>query len=673
MSEPSFGDLLQTLATAHEAELQSLKNDHAAAVAALHETYSAKVASMVAEIQLLKEQSKKTDQHDASKGSMCMPERVSPERHDIVLMTEKEGDSEKHVTHFLKRWWLRDKIWGKDLVTLGTIMAVHNLSILPATISTNGGQYYQLDWLGCYGGTIFPHSNFRTCWDLMGLFLIMIDCVTLPYILAFKPDPTTASRTIDWVSLVFWTGDMLQGPFLGYFLDGHYVSDNLLIVKNYLKTWFLVDALVVFPEWLVIMLPKGQDASSPQALAAVGKAVKSVRVVRVLRLLRLAKIKDILETLYDISRSEIAFVLLEVWQLVLFVLLLNHVIACAWFYIADNARKSGRRNWITLVETDDEAALSDSFLYLTSLHWSLTQFTPSGMKVSATSEGETVFSIIVLFFALLVFSSFLASISAHLSRLRSLRSSPTKQLWMLRRFLRERKVSSNLGKRICKFVEHKLSTESRDSHLHFRDVKVNLSKALSEELAFELYSDYICSHPFFARLTEDTPKAMHCMCEKLFQLHLGAKSECIFRQGEEARKMYFVQSGQLEYNSQGDISLVAALSDLDPEIQSVQWISEAVLWVAWRHRGQLIVSQYKECELLFVNPAEFYEIMSMQPKSWLFAAIYGEEFVKYLNNLSKLSDVIFDQTFYKEAVGLSSSITSNPWEADESKLTTTSL
>merc|ERR1712072_764529 len=93
-----------------------------------------------------------------------------------------------------------------------------------------------------------------------------------------------------------------------------------------------------------------------------------------------------------------------------------------------------------------------SYLYTTALHWSMTQFTPAGMEVHAHNQKERVYSIFVLLFAMITFSSFVSSITSSMTHLRKLKSEPAKQETILRRYFAENKISAELGQRIWKFL-----------------------------------------------------------------------------------------------------------------------------------------------------------------------------------------------------------------------------
>merc|ERR1712232_782809 len=96
------------------------------------------------------------------------------------------------------------------------------------------------------------------------------------------------------------------------------------IIRNYLKTWFAIDAVVVLPDWAMII------AGSAGSGTSFGRAFKAARAVRVLRLLRIAKVQKIISMIYDMLDSEYSFIILSLARLLLFILVLNHVIACLW-------------------------------------------------------------------------------------------------------------------------------------------------------------------------------------------------------------------------------------------------------------------------------------------------------------------------------------------------------
>merc|ERR1719277_2620681 len=135
----------------------------------------------------------------------------------------------------------------------------------------------------------------------------------------------------------------------------------------------------------------------------------------------------------------------------------------------------GLSNW---VDVGGVAGSDVFYLYATSLHWSLTQFTPASMDISARNLWERLFSVMVLLFAMLVFSSIVASITSAMTALRNLQGDEMRQFWLLRRYLRQRNIHKNLATRIIKFLEHRSAIQGKLVQREKVPVLGGLSEAL---------------------------------------------------------------------------------------------------------------------------------------------------------------------------------------------------
>jgi len=470
---------------------------------------------------------------------------------------------------------------------------------------------------------IMPTSTFRLLWDIAGLFLICYDMLAIPFDQSFQPEPSTFTDVMDWFTLIFWSFDMIQGFFLGYYADGHVVTDNWQIVRNYLKTWFMVDVIVVFPEWGAKFLPVSDDAAEAGGL---GKFAKIARIARILRMLRLLKMKKLMETLMDRIESEYSFILFNLIHMLSFVLVLNHVIACVWYLIGRLTRSAGLTNWIDSYQDPDEDI---AFQYATSLHWSLTQFTPASMDISARNLVERIFSVMVLMFAMMVFSSVVANITASMTALRNLEGDHKRQFWRLRRYLRQRNIHKSLSSRILKFLEHRSAIQGKLVQRDKIPILSALSEPLQSELSYEMHSHSLGDHPFFEELKRAMPVVMHQLCRLALGLMVEAMEDFAFNAGDEAKKMYFVKSGELDY--------VTLIGEKTTTIRQKDWLVEHVLFTPWRHKGCLQAAT--ESELVSVDPKQFMMVMSVHPRPWQFAVSYAREFVGFLNALPTQEDL----------------------------------
>jgi hypothetical protein len=318
------------------------------------------------------------------------------------------------------------------------------------------------------------------------------------------------------------------------------------------------------------------------------------------------------------------------------VLLLSHLIACAWFLIGRVCLENSVRNWIAVAGVEDA---SWSYKYLTSLHWSLTQFTPASVDISARNVPERIYSIIVLFFAMVIFSSIVGSISASMTAMRSISENHQKKFWYLRRYLKQRSIDKPLRGRIVKFLEHRELAESKLVPAKQVTVLERLSDALRDELTHQMNSVFLLEHPFFLFLNEETTFFVQRICQDALSRQYYAEAETVFSAGDEARKMYFVVGDCMEYKMRGALAFM---------LEQREWVGEGILWTAWRHLGRLQASAPNE--LIILTPEKVPEVLRLHPRPWFFAKAYARKFIGRLNQIDPcdLSDVLRENLYPRE-------------------------
>merc|ERR1719188_114613 len=182
-------------------------------------------------------------------------------------------------------------------------------------------------------------------------------------------------------------------------------------------------------------------------------------------------------------------------------------------------------NWIDVSKVRGSEI---EYLYATSLHWSLTQFTPASMDISARNLWERLFSVMVLLFAMLVFSSIVASITSAMTALRNLQGNEMRQFWLLRRYLRQRSIRPGLSNRIIKFLEHRSQIQGNLVQREKVPILGGLSEALQDELMHEMHSPQLRNHKFFQSLKGSMPAVMHRLCRMALNLQLFAVQDMVF-------------------------------------------------------------------------------------------------------------------------------------------------
>lgn len=437
---------------------------------------------------------------------------------------------------------------------------------------------------------LHPGSTKRLLWDVSGLLLLAYDVAVIPFVSAFNPPESDVMRFMVRASMSFWTADILMSMLTGYQDGKRTIMQPRMIWIHYLKTWCMMDGVIVSLDWLYILF-MGQGSST----ARLGRTLRFIRVVRTLRLLRILKLKRILEGIEDQINSETLSIFFSIVKIIQSLLLANHIVSCTWFAIGSSA-EPGSPSWIQRYDMEDRAL---RYKYVTSLHWSLTQFTPASMEVVPQNFSERLFSVCVLIFAMVTFSSFVSMLTALMVALRKLHTDESRQFWLLRRYLRDWNVSYQMRTRIVRYLEY--AYQRQKERVQERDVQLLslLSDPLKEELAYHTFSSQLGGHPLFQACDERTR-----VFSKALVSTSAARDDNVFSCGQQATSMYFVGRGMLEY-------VVGEFEDADPSPRQAalellvegQWISEPVLWAPWIHLGDLVSLQMSQ--LIAVNAEKF--------------------------------------------------------------------
>lgn len=280
--------------------------------------------------------------------------------------------------------------------------------------------------------------------------------------------------------------------------------------------------------------------------------------------------------------------------------------------------------------------------YLSSLHWSLTQFTPASINVHPVNKYERTFAVCVLLFAMIVFSSFVSSITAAMNQLRNLSAKNGSQMWLLRKYLREQGVPPDLYVRLVRYVS--VTAERITKKVQKSDVKFLglLSAPLTMELTTSLCQPHIITHPFFARLGRRCKGMMHKLCCWATKPMAFSRGDVLFHTGEEAVGMYFVTQGYFWYSHVGrtDRQLPPNKCGADPVTVKIgTWFSEAVLWVPWHHCGKMRAG--RESDVILIEANKFRDLALLHPAQVSWIRQTGQNFAFRLNSdADKVSDVL---------------------------------
>eukprot|EP00434_Breviolum_minutum_P000590 symbB.v1.2.000514.t1/scaffold31.1/size418471/10 len=510
---------------------------------------------------------------------------------------------------------------------------------------------------GCQRFILLPSDPKRMAWDLTGMVLLVYDMIVIP-ISAFEPEETMFTIFMEWTTQIFWTFDVVMSLLTGYVHKGQLVMSPWAILIHYLKTWFVLDLVVVGPDWVMTFIQLSAPTDEEGGTSgSVSRLMRSIRVVRTVRLLRLVKLKRVIDMAKDRITSEVVFILLNILKLIVLLLLVNHFVASLW-YLMGGVANPGQLNWRDVYGMQPQQQ-SIEYRYATALHWSLTQFTPATVDVHPQNLVERTFAILVLIFGLVLFSSFVSSITASMTQLRNMQEDKSKQFWLLRRYLLQKKVPQELNFKVLRYTEYATSRSGEAIPEHRITILNVLTKQLQSELRFVTHFGCVKQHGFLRLVCVMNESILHLMSSgKALVLKALASQDPLFEVVDPPFCMYFVEQGQIQYTqgqsgalasgtfapnafeSEGflptdpDVLMPATPTEAGTAIGKGGNLCEIALWAHWKHVGS--ARAVYESNIVQVIAKGFADCIRRDPAVDSMAAMYARMFVKMVNDPDRI-------------------------------------
>jgi len=419
-----------------------------------------------------------------------------------------------------------------------------------------------------------PSSVPRVSWDTFGFTLLFHDLIMAPmaafeshsdetkFTMPLSYDSFTAK--LDYVSAIFWTCDMMLAFITAYVTNAGIMERRMRsIAVHYLKTWFPVDLCIVAID-LGLLILMGRS----QGYIRLTKTIS--RVMRITRLLRFVKMSKHISELMARINSEYILQIIGLLRLLVVIVILNHYIACLWFLISSLSSQGGP-SWVQY-NLVDMGYHDLGYAYFSSLHWSLTQFTPASMEIFPENVYERMFNVCIIMCAFVFFSSFVSSITNAMTHIRNINAKAVARDTMIRRFFSDNNISHGLAARVWHFVRQKRVAASKKLRTEEVPILQQLPVNIRNELGCEVYGPILRVHPMINIYLSQTPAALRKICKKaISEVSLASGKELKL---DDVRKMLFITGGTLEFHMLD--------SHEDDEsgflVETGEWCCEAALW-----------------------------------------------------------------------------------------------
>jgi len=532
----------------------------------------------------------------------------------------KERPRQSHELEDLqpRKEWLpvEDKMVTKLMHKAASMLS---LSQKQSTVD-NGDEILEISPSRCI---LHPSGTARTIWNVLTVIALVWDIIVIPMEF-FDLPKTVLLSVLTWLTVLFWSVDMLFSFSTGIYRKGVLVMEPKVIALAYIRSWFPLDVLLVSFDWLSLTTISASAPNHEMDQDAY-RAVWALRLLRLCRIIRLGKIGRTALNLKEVMHSWALSVQYSIFMNVFMMMLMLHVVACAWWAFGHVWGNSD--GWSVKFDIEGVSVL---YSYTTSLHWAICQLGVSSTQIEATNSTERIFSICVAILSLITFSTMVSSMTSMMGTWYAEKEEERKQFSSLQRYLKYYTISPGLSQRITHFLQHAASQRKATvSDLHVPLLEL-LSKPLRGELQLEKFSSSMKQNAFLGALLHcDNVTVLDVMkrlaTNAISTITLGGK-DVIFRYGMEAVASYLTVEGSLTYLQENKL-----------DVECKGWASEMCLWTEWFYVGDLVAETVSKVFVLDVDA--FCDVVASSHFTQKLGVAYASEYVQSLHKEETWSDL----------------------------------
>ncbi|CAD8104476.1 unnamed protein product [Paramecium sonneborni] len=422
---------------------------------------------------------------------------------------------------------------------------------------------------------LYPDEQFKTIWNMLLIFLLLATTIITPFKVCFIDSGNDGFWF--WVDVIFdilFFADIVIN-FLSAFYDEEQkvIDDYILIAKSYLTGWFIIDFIAVLPITYFL-----DDNTQAKALR-YNKLLRLIRLPRLYRLVRLIKMSK--ASLNVKNKTQVARILSYfginegiIKGLILLgkILLINHLIACFWYFIA-KFNNFEDDTWIVQSNLENASIYNQ---YMASFEWSLQTLTTVGYgDIIATTIEERIFAIFWMIFGTGFFSYTLGKLSSILENVDKKWVDFERRMHLFNDFSVRVKLPYALKCKVHKYYRNNYLKNVYTS-LDPKKFIQELPSQLRNELLMICYKyliDSVCLLKIDNNFTATILPHLNFL-----EAH---PEEIIYRQDDPPTDIYFIEKGKVNFITHDKFTLITLLeASFFGEIEAFEDINREYFAVA---------------------------------------------------------------------------------------------
>ena len=377
---------------------------------------------------------------------------------------------------------------------------------------------------------ILPDNPYKKIWDLFIAFIILYSAIVTPYEIAFLDN-----TNISWFDIlidIVLAIDVVLNFFTAYTdSEENLIRNHKKIIIRYLKSWFIIDFISILP--LNYITKNNIKYNKLTRISRLPKLYRLLKLTKLLRMTRMSSKGNVNKiTKFFFEKLKINANIERLIFFILTFLLLNHLCACFWFFMA-KIQDLNPDSWVVRLGYADS---SNFELYIISFYWTLTTVTTVGYgDITAGTTTERVYNLFIMSFGVLLYSFAIGSLSSIVSTLDQKTEEMNQKLQILSNIKKEFNLDQSIYDKVRKVIKYDLSRNQKD--------KMNFLQELPNKLRIELSQimhDKVIQNLYFFK---DQPSDFFAYVAPLLKPVKFSQDDYLYKVQDMIDEMYFISKG----------------------------------------------------------------------------------------------------------------------------------
>jgi Cyclic nucleotide-binding domain/Ion transport protein/Zinc knuckle len=458
---------------------------------------------------------------------------------------------------------------------------------------------------------ISPESRFKIFWSTFKILSIITEAILIPYCLSFLPSQWFLFQRLLGVIEIFFAVDILFKFNTEVYHNGVIRSSRLFIAKNYIKTWFFVDILAIFPFEFIIsgvnLEPEGYYVH-----------ISNLEALKYLWLLKLVRIPMCKTLIYDLEDYYVSSALIDIIRSLKFLFvgyIWIHWLGCIIYSFFARGLKTEGNLWYQYIPNAPD-------MYLRYFYLVMETMTSVGYgDILPVTTSQHIVYIISMCFACVLFGHIVGNIQGFIENYNAEGKYYEKSARMLKNHLRQHKLPPELRHRVIQYIYY-LKTASEKNDPNESGILGNLSAPLREEIYALTRGDLLTTSAAFRSYNGSFLKYLgQQMKNEVF-----APGDLIFKEGEMTNDIYFLCSGKVQIYHESTKTVFK-------DIKKNKYFGEIAFFLNKARSSSAMCLEF--AEFLTLDRNSFFDVLNSRPKETEITKVIICYTEKY-NNLSLL-------------------------------------